>query len=381
METYRAWRDNGSPVDTDGSPILVNEEGEDPSITIDSSSHAETALLHQAVVSSVSNCKSPSRRKSAKKLPFSVNSFTESIGENSSDAGTPLSCPLSCSTPLPNRLLKPEEILKLIENNAPPGYKYAITLVPKETDSLEKVLKNRMTTTSGTSSKKDENPPKRQRISMNGAILTNAEYRAKIAAKIAAKTKEGEERKKKTKSQNKKPKAVKKNGKDFREMMKSMIRESDAGEDTDDDIYKPGEDTTDIPDDLSDDQEFNTANSNHLEQNSEDKEEEDVFDHNLQKKTLDELDDRNVGKFFAIYWTKPKTYYWGKLLKVFAEDVEEDANQAEFQFLKKVENSSDPSLLKWDWPIREDKGIVDAKLCFAAPVSQTLQMLVGKKHI
>jgi hypothetical protein len=69
------------------------------------------------------------------------------------------------------------------------------------------------------------------------------------------------------------------------------------------------------------------------------------------------------------------------LLKVFAEDVEEDANQAEFQFLKKVENSSDPSLLKWDWPIREDKGIVDAKLCFAAPVSQTLQMLVGKKHI
>jgi hypothetical protein len=60
-----------------------------------------------------------------------------------------------------------------------------------------------------------------------------------------------------------------------------MIRESDAGEDTDDDIYKPDEDTTDMPDDLSDDQEFNTANSNHLEQNSEDKEEEDVFDHNL----------------------------------------------------------------------------------------------------
>ena len=38
--------------------------------------------------------------------------------------------------------MKPEEILKLIEHNAPPGYKYAITLVPRETDRLEKVLKN-----------------------------------------------------------------------------------------------------------------------------------------------------------------------------------------------------------------------------------------------
>ena len=35
--------------------------------------------------------------------------------------------------------MKPEEILKLIQDKDPPGFKYAITLAPEETDNIEKV--------------------------------------------------------------------------------------------------------------------------------------------------------------------------------------------------------------------------------------------------
>ena len=81
----------------------------------------------------------------------------------------------------------------------------------------------------------------------------------------------------------------------------------------------------------------------------------------------DSLDDVNIGKFFAVYWPKPRSYYWAKLLKVFANDSEEEADEVEMQFLKRVENTSDPTQMKWDWPSSDDIGIVDAKLCFAGP--------------
>ena len=32
-----------------------------------------------------------------------------------------------------------------------------------------------------------------------------------------------------------------------------------------------------------------------------------------------------------------------------------------------MQNSTDPSQVEWDWPATKDKGIVDAKLCFAGP--------------
>ena len=37
-----------------------------------------------------------------------------------------------------------EDILNLLHQNTTPGFKYCLTLVPRETDSLEKVLKNQM---------------------------------------------------------------------------------------------------------------------------------------------------------------------------------------------------------------------------------------------
>ena len=70
--------------------------------------------------------------------------------------------------------------------------------------------------------------------------------------------------------------------------------------------------------------------------------------------SIAELDDFNVGKYFAVYWPKPKAYYRGKFLKVFSADVGSDATEVEIQFLKKVQNSSDPSQVKWDWLATED---------------------------
>ena len=67
--------------------------------------------------------------------------------------------------------------------------------------------------------------------------------------------------------------------------------------------------------------------------------------------------------FFAVFWSKPQSYYWAKLLKVFANDSEEEANEVEMQFLKGVENTSDPTQIRWDWPTKDDIGIVIAKLC------------------
>ena len=60
------------------------------------------------------------------------------------------------------------------------------------------------------------------------------------------------------------------------------------------------------------------------------------------------------------------------MLKVFSADVDSGATEVEIQFFKKVQNSTNPSQVKWDWPATEDKGIVDAKLCFAGPCTPNI---------
>ena len=55
----------------------------------------------------------------------------------------------------------------------------------------------------------------------------------------------------------------------------------------------------------------------------------------------------------------------GAVQKVFANDVEDDADHVEMKFLHR--QTSSMSNVKWDWPTVEDSEIVDAKLCFAVP--------------
>ena len=74
-----------------------------------------------------------------------------------------------------------EHILNLLQQNGPPGFKYCFTLVHREMESLEKVLKNWMLTKS--TNKKDSSAPlpKRQKVSMHGAAVSDSDYRIQIA--------------------------------------------------------------------------------------------------------------------------------------------------------------------------------------------------------
>ena len=75
------------------------------------------------------------------------------------------------------------------------------TLVPRETDSLEKVLKNRMLTKNTNRKDFSAPPPMRQKILMYGAVITSSDYQTQIAEKglTGKKHKEAEKKSKKKK--------------------------------------------------------------------------------------------------------------------------------------------------------------------------------------
>ena len=47
------------------------------------------------------------------------------------------------------------------------------------------------------------------------------------------------------------------------------------------------------------------------------------------------ISNSDIGKYFAVYWNNPQPYYWGKLEKLFRDDVDQQAEKAEFKFLHK----------------------------------------------
>ena len=120
------------------------------------------------------------KRASPRKLPFSQCSYQDSL-ENSPSSSTN-------KYSNDNGLMKPEEILKLIEDNAPPGYKHAITLVLKETDNIEKALKRGQTTSTLFSGKETA---KGQKVSMDGAVLRCPKYQTKLKEQKKSKRRVG----------------------------------------------------------------------------------------------------------------------------------------------------------------------------------------------
>ena len=217
--------------------------------------------------------------------------------------------------------LSQADILELLQNNAPSGYKYCLTLVPRETDTLEKVLKNRVVstkkvnpTTGGESYK-----PTRRKFSMHGAVITTAEYKTKIAEAQKKPEAKAKNKRKNTQVTQKKPqKKQRKSLKQrLREMKKSAVYESDSEADDD-------QDDTACPN--NNEEERNTApqaNNNEREESSSiptvtnANQPKAIINENTLPSILLELDDHNIGKCFAIYWPKPKAYYWGKLIHVF----------------------------------------------------------------
>ena len=76
-----------------------------------------------------------------------------------------------------------------------------MTLVPRETDSMEKVLKNRMVTkkVNTTTNNSNSEQPMRHNISMHGAVVSNAEFREKILKVKEEKAKKQKKKKPKRK--------------------------------------------------------------------------------------------------------------------------------------------------------------------------------------
>ena len=222
--------------------------------------------------------------------------------------------------------------------------------------------------------------PTGHKISMHGAVVSNAEFREKIVKAKEEKAKKQKKKKPKRKiefqekekgavkaSSNKKAKtAVTENGKEFRKN-KNFIASAEGKVD---DENKSDEGNNDFqPVHEHDNQEvcFLSEPSNHQVAEEKSCDETTVVSKTETKQLQDlpVIEEEHIGKFYAVFWPKPKTYYWGKLIKVFSHDVEDDANEVE---IKKAVNSSDPSLIKWDWPSVEDKGVVDAKLLFPGPM-------------
>lgn len=104
--------------------------------------------------------------------------------------------------------------------------------------------------------------------------------------------------------------------------------------------------------------------------NSNDDDDGDISEEDLKlfcKNALVQLDDDNVGSFFAFCYKSPRTYYWARLEKVFSDDADSDATQVEVKFLRRVQNTTDSCSLRWWWPGSEEKVIIDASRCFMGP--------------
>ena len=73
---------------------------------------------------------------------------------------------------------------------------------------------------------------------------------------------------------------------------------------------------------------------------------------------------------YAVYYTEPRViYYWGKIVKTFADDDDSPVNKVEIDCLQKKNISSDPK--EWTWTERNTKkdiDVVDKEYIFYGPV-------------
>ena len=73
------------------------------------------------------------------------------------------------------------------------------------------------------------------------------------------------------------------------------------------------------------------------------------------------LDDKKKGLYYAVYYGQ--RYYWGKVMKVFAPDVELDATDVEMSFLTYKTDGL------WEFPKKTDVEIVASRYVFYGPIT------------
>ncbi|KAG0716223.1 hypothetical protein GWK47_010229 [Chionoecetes opilio] len=213
--------------------------------------------------------------------------------------------------------------------------RYVVNLVPEQDEtSFQAVIKSR-----GRPSASSSQPQKRHGISMHGAVLTDA--------KFLEQQKNKEDKKKKTQE----------------------------AEKSDSDVDSPPqvEVDSDSSGELSD---LNDENIMTLDKT--------IKAALGRKELLQELPKESEIKedmFYAVWYDRPSTYYWGKVLKLFSDDDDSEVKEVEITFMKKCMPSSNPDQLRWDWPQVDDKDIVDVSRLLAGPAKPVVEDKVRGKAL
>ncbi|CAK8690745.1 unnamed protein product [Clavelina lepadiformis] len=262
-----------------------------------------------------------------------------------------------------HRKLNGQDIINELQLHAPEGMKYEIRLVSKdESVSTESVLKSRGRQT-------NDKKKKRKRVKMNGSILTNEEFNEQVEnfeanGTIAKKRKAG--RRKRNADEDKEINSLDLEEEEEieRRMEREIQRQMDEDMkrvDTEDEMVEESDDESEEMNDKT--REDTVVRMEDVEEERRDVTEESVNEQKKEKRTFKlEINKKQVGKYFAAFWEKPKTYYWGKLLKVFRDEVDGKIEQAEFKFWDKKSTSEDA--VYWDWQTKEDIDIVTVENCF-----------------
>ena len=89
----------------------------------------------------------------------------------------------------------------------------------------------------------------------------------------------------------------------------------------------------------------------------------------IASETRRSLDDDKKGQYYVVFYDE--RYYWGKVLNVFADDVDSDVHSVEFSFLTYKMDGI------WDFPKKKDQSIVAVKYVFLGPVTPSA-VVTGK---
>ena len=361
LKTYHDWKSNGSPRDSDGGPIIEKLEND-----------AQKKVPTQVA---------PREIRSGDQVPSCSQNIDIDFDTDSSFASVTSSISTICSTPNPETIANPAQLLRKLQKHAPKGMKYALTLVPTEEEiCMEMILKNRKQ-----SLKTDIPPAKRHKVnSMHGCILTDAEcvQQMQKRAKEEEEKNQAKEKRKAERESKSSNKAIKvKKTKTKKKKRKNKIDDGDSSDEWPEHGHRQGKyfrqkllngDFDKEGDDHSD-----NGSEDEIHSQVEDNDEvtdpvtkpvaETVAESVTNQDIMKELDDHNVGKFFAVFWPKPCTYYWAQLQKIFSNDPDEDTDEVEVKFLRRKESSTSADRVLWDWPSKDDVGIVSSALCFAGP--------------
>ena len=384
--TYTNWTNAGCPVDADNMPQLtsnndtvddqtpdvetevVSENVENEVISKDARNEEvlavtqnETILQPIAVKETRLSFQSVSDRIPVKKCKTSTSAENTQINQatlNQREAspGSPAPVP-GCShwQEPPNDVHKLSESTKIdikkneasyareiswrglineIQARAPEGTKYNILLTTKETETtLEEILHSR--------GRSGPTPPKpRRKINTHAEIITQKQCIEQMNKNVVQKKKLSQ---KKEKQPRKKVKRTKQPESDL-DSTTSVEDEVDFGHSSDDLSLDLDEDPAD-----------------------EDAEQMKPTKPPESKHQKPKISEESIGKYYAVYYTEPLTYYWGKVTKVFSEDEEGEVTRVELDFLRKKTITSNPKGWSWIERVFKDLEIVPTDYVFYGP--------------